>query len=117
VVVAVFGDDEDVEPAEGLGVAGEGAVGGGDEDAAQLFGVAGADLHDARIEGARGAVGAQNQLEARGQVQIEAAQRNGIKIGGGRSTNPCTGCLAGPEAISAAVRAAWSRRSGLRLSV
>ena len=46
---AVFGDDEDVEPAEGLGVAGECAVGGGDEDAAQLFGVAGADLHDARV--------------------------------------------------------------------
>ena len=84
VIAPSLGDDEDIEAAEGLGVAGECAVGGGDEDAAQLFGVAGADLHDARIEGAGGAVGAQNQFEARGQVEIEAAQRNGIKIGGGR---------------------------------
>ena len=81
---AVFGDDEDVEPAEGLGVAGECAVGGGNEDAAQLLGVACADLHDARVISAGGAVGAQNQFEARGQVQIVAAQRNGIKVGGGR---------------------------------
>ena len=80
----LFGDDEDVEAAEGLGVAGEGAVGGGDEDAAQLLGVAGADLDDARVEGAGGAVGAQNQLEARGQVEIVAAQGNGVEVGGGR---------------------------------
>jgi hypothetical protein len=32
-----FGDDEDVEPAEGLGVAGECAVRGSNEDAAQFF--------------------------------------------------------------------------------
>src|SRR5262249_44326398 len=39
----VFGDDEDAEPAERLGVAGECAVGCGYEDAAELFRVAGAD--------------------------------------------------------------------------
>ena len=115
---AVFGDDEDVEPAQRLRVAGESAVGSGDENPAQLFAVAGAHLHDARIEGARGAIGAQNQLEARGEVEIESAERHGIEIGAaGVSVNPCTGCLAGPEAMSAAVRAACSRRSGLRLSV
>ncbi len=79
---AFLGDDEDVEPAKGLGVAGEGAVGGGDQDAAQLFGVACPHLDDARVVGAGGAVGAQNQLQPRGQVQIEAAQRNRIEIGG-----------------------------------
>ncbi len=55
---AVLGDDEDVEAGKGLGVGGEGAVGGGDEDAAEFVGVAGADLDDARIEGAGGFVGA-----------------------------------------------------------
>ena len=80
---AFLGDDEDVEAAEGLGVAGEGAVGGGDEDAAEFLGVAGADLDDARVEGAGGAVGAEDELEAGGEVEIEAAERNGIEIGGG----------------------------------
>src|SRR5580698_5582856 len=32
VARGVFGDDEDVQAREGLGVGGEGAVGGGDED-------------------------------------------------------------------------------------
>ena len=41
-------------------------------------------LHDARIEGARGAIRSQNQFEPRGQVQIVAAQRDGVKIGGRR---------------------------------
>ena len=82
--VCVFlGDDEDVQPAERLGVAGESAVRGGDEDAAQLLGVAGPDLHNAWIEGACGPVGSQDQFQPRGQVQIVAAQRNGIEIGYG----------------------------------
>jgi hypothetical protein len=55
---AVFGDDEDIEAGEGLGIGGEGSVGGGDEDAAEFVGVAGADLDDAGIEGAGGFVGA-----------------------------------------------------------
>ena len=83
-VGAIFGDDEDVEAAEGLGVAGEGAVGGGDEDAAQLVAVAGADLHDARIEGAGGAVGAQDQFEPGGEVEVESAEGHGVEIGGRR---------------------------------
>ncbi len=92
---AVFGDDEDVEAAEGLGVAGEGAVGGGDEDAAQLFAVAGAHLHDARIVGAGGAVGAQDQLEARGEVEVEAAERHGVEIGRGGLGESLHGLLRG----------------------
>jgi hypothetical protein len=47
VIGAVLGDDEDVEAAEGLGVGGECAVGCGDEDAAEFFVEAGADLDDA----------------------------------------------------------------------
>jgi hypothetical protein len=117
VIGAFFGDDEDVEAAEGLGVAGEGAVGGGDEDAAEFLRVAGADLDDAVVKGAGGAVGAQDQFEAGGQVEIESAEGNGIEVGDGGFVNPWTVCLAGPEAMRAAVRAAWSRRSGLRLSV
>ena len=95
-----------------------GAVGGGDEDAPQLLGVAGPHLDDAGIEGARGAVGAENQIEARGQIEIEAAEGNRVEIGGGRLDESLHGLSwPGPEAMSAAVRAAWSRRSGLRLSV
>ena len=51
----ILGDDEDVEAGQGLGVGGEGAVGGGDEDAAQLVVESGADLGDARVEVAGGA--------------------------------------------------------------
>ena len=38
------------------------------------------------VEGAGGAVGAQDQLEARGEVEIESAERNGIEIGARVST-------------------------------
>ena len=58
VLIAVFGDDKNVEAGEGLSVGGEGSVGGSDEDAAEFVGVAGADLDNARIEGACGFVGA-----------------------------------------------------------
>ena len=50
----ILGDDEDVEAGEGLGVGREGAVGGGDEDAAELVREAGADLGDAGVVGAGG---------------------------------------------------------------
>ena len=71
----VFGDDEDVEAGEGLGVGGEGAVGCGDEDAAEFVGVAGADLDDARVEGAGGAVGALDELELGGDVGVGGRPR------------------------------------------
>jgi len=47
----LLGDDEDVEAAKGLGIAGKGSVAGGDEDAAQLLRIAGPDLDNAGIEG------------------------------------------------------------------
>src|ERR1035438_3241212 len=78
-----FGDDEDVEAAEGLGVAGECAVASGDEDALQFFAIAGADLDDAGVIGACGPVGAQDQLQAGGEIEIEAAEGNGGEIGHG----------------------------------
>ena len=52
----------------------------GDEDPPQLFAIAGAHLHNARIVGARSTVGAQDQLEARGEIQVESAERHGIEI-------------------------------------
>ena len=45
-VYAVLRDDEDVQPRERLGVAGEGAVGGCDQDAAKFVVEAGAHLGD-----------------------------------------------------------------------
>ena len=62
VAAGVLGDDEDVEAGERLGVRGEGAVGCGDEDAAELVVESGADLGDAAVEGAGGVVGALDQL-------------------------------------------------------
>ncbi len=50
VLRSVAGDDEDVEAGQRLRVAGEGAIGGGDENAAKLVVVAGAHLHDARVD-------------------------------------------------------------------
>ena len=83
-VLVVFRDDKDVEPAERLRIRGESAVRGGDENAPQLFAVAGAHLDDVRAEGACGAVGALDQFEARGQIEIKAAERHRVKIGQGR---------------------------------
>ncbi len=80
-VLVVFGDDEDVEPAEGLGVGGEGAVGTGDEDAAKFFAVAGAHLNDVGVEGAGGAVGALDQVEAGSQIEVESTQWDGVEVG------------------------------------
>ena len=57
-VHAVLGDHEDVEACQGLCVAREGAVGGRDEDAAELVVEACADLRDAWVVGAGGLVGA-----------------------------------------------------------
>ena len=62
----------------------KGAVRGGDEDATQLLAVAGANLHDARIECTRCAIGAQNQLKARSQIEIESAQWHRVEIGAWR---------------------------------
>ena len=45
----------------------------GDENPPQLLAVAGAHLHDARIVRPGGAIGAQDQLEARGEVEVESA--------------------------------------------
>ena len=81
-VLIVFGDDEDVEPAERLGVGGVGAIGADNEDATQLFTVAGADLMYMRAESASGAVGALDEVEAGGEVEVIAAEGNGIEVGG-----------------------------------
>src|SRR5947209_8431533 len=55
-VRAVFCDDEDVEARERLGVAGEGSVGGSDEDAAEFIVEACANLGDAGVIGSSGLV-------------------------------------------------------------
>jgi hypothetical protein len=95
VFCVVFGDDEDVEPAERLRVRGEGAVGCGDEDAAQLFAVAGADLDHmrARRRGRRGRRA--DQVEPGGEVEVEAAERNGVEIGQRASWKPWTAAWPG----------------------
>jgi hypothetical protein len=77
----VLGDDEDVEAGERLSVGGEGAVGGGDEDAAQLVVEAGADLGDARVEGAGGLVGALDQGELGGDFGVGGGAGDGVKGG------------------------------------
>ena len=69
-----------IQPAQRLRVAGKRAVRRGNQNAPQLLAVARPHLHDARIEGARRAVGAQNQLQPRRQIEVESAQRNGIEI-------------------------------------
>ena len=71
---SVFGDDAHVKRHSGCVSLAKCAVGGRDENAPQLLAVAGAHLHDARIVGAGGAIGAQNQLETRGEVEVEAAE-------------------------------------------
>ena len=76
----VLGDDKHIQPAQRLRVAGKGAVAGGNQNAPQLLAVAGAHLHNARVVGACGAVGTQNQFQPRGQVQVEPAQRHRIQV-------------------------------------
>ena len=78
----VFGDDEDVEAGEGLGVGGEGAVGGGDEDAAELVVEAGADLGDARVVGAGCGVGALDEGELGGDLGVGGGSGDGVEGGG-----------------------------------
>ena len=79
VAAGVLGDDEDVEAGERLGVGGEGAVGGGDEDAAQLVVEAGADLGDARVEVAGGLVGALDELELGGDFGVGGGAGDGVE--------------------------------------
>ena len=117
-VRAILRDDEDVEAGERLRVGGEGAVGCGDQDAAHLVGEAGANLHDARIGGARRAIGTQQQVELGCDVRRRPPARARDRgPAAARSRKPVTGSFAGPLAISAAVRAARSRRSAERSSV
>jgi hypothetical protein len=47
------------------------------------------------IEGAGGAIGAQDQLEARGEVEVESAQRNGVEVGDGRFDKALHGLFRG----------------------
>ena len=79
VACGVLGDDEDVEAGEGLGVGGEGAVGGGDEDAAQLVGEAGADLGDAGVVGAGSGVGALDEGELGGDLGVGGGAGDGVE--------------------------------------
>ncbi len=78
-VGGVLRNDEDVEARERLGVGGEGAVGGGDEDAAQLVGEAGADLGDARVVGAGGGVGTLDEGELGGDLGVGGGAGDGIE--------------------------------------
>jgi hypothetical protein len=77
----VLGDDEDVEAGEGLCIGGEGAVGGGDEDAAQLVVEAGADLGDAGVEVAGGAVGALDERQLGGDLGVGGGSGDGVEGG------------------------------------
>ena len=79
-VLVVFGDDEDVETAQRLGVRGKSAVGRGDQDAAKFFAVAGANLDDIRTEGAGGSIGSLDEVETGGQVEIKTAERDGVEV-------------------------------------
>ena len=80
-VRAVLRDDEDVEAGERLGVAGEGAVGCGDEDAAELVVEAGADLGDAGVVGAGGFVGALDEGEFGGDLGVAGGAGDGVERG------------------------------------
>ncbi len=82
VPCAVLGDDEDVEAGERLGVGGEGAVGGGDQDAAELVVEAGANLGDAGVEGAGGLVGALDQRELGGDLGVGCCAGDGVEAVG-----------------------------------
>ena len=79
-VLRIAGEDEDIHAGEGLGVGGEGTVGAGDENAAELVGEAGADLHDARIEGAGSNVGAADEGEFGGDVGVGGGACDGVKL-------------------------------------
>jgi hypothetical protein len=103
-VDGIFGDDEDVEARERLGVRGEGAVGGGDEDAAQLVVDAAADLRDAGVEVAGGLVGAFDEFELGGDLGVGAD--HGIERGR---------CAPVREALHAlGLRAVGDERGGAR---
>ena len=86
VLRSVAGDDVTVQAGQRLRVVGEGAIGGRDENVAQLVVVAGAHLHDARVIGPRGAVRAHHQFQLGGDPRIG--------IGGGDGVEACFGRLA-----------------------
>ncbi len=77
----ILRDDEDVEAGEGLCVGGEGSVGCGDEDAAQLVVEAGADLGDAGVEVAGGTVGALDEEQFCGDLGIGGCPGDGVEGG------------------------------------
>ena len=79
VARGVFGDDEDVEAGERLGVGGEGPVGAGDENAAELVGEAGTDLGDAGVVGAGGDVGALDEGEFLGDLGVGGGSGDGVE--------------------------------------
>ena len=78
----ILGDDGDVEAGEGLGVRGVGAVGGGDEDAAELVVDGDADLGDARIVVAGSFVGALDEGELVGDLGVGGDAGDGVERGG-----------------------------------
>ena len=79
VAGGILGDDEDVEARERLRIAGEGAVGCSDEDAAKLVGEAGADLGDARVVGAGGCIGALDEGELGGDLGVGSGSGDGVE--------------------------------------
>ncbi len=81
VLRSIARDDVAIEAGKRLGVAGEGAIGGGDKNMAQFVVVAGAHLHDARVICAGRAIGAHNQFQFGGDTRIG--------VGGGNRVEAC----------------------------
>lgn len=78
---AVLCDDGDVEACKGLSVTGEGAVGCGDEDAAEFVVEACADLGDAGVVGAGSLVGALDEGELGGDFGIAGGPGDRVECG------------------------------------
>src|SRR6202789_2196335 len=98
-------DDGDVEARERLRVAGVGAVGGCDEDAAQLVVDAGADLRNAWVVIAGGLVGALDELELVGDLSVGGDAGDGIERG-------CANLVKAMHALG--LRAVSDERGGTR---
>jgi len=78
-LVAVFRQHKDAEPRQRLRIAGKGAIGGSDQNPAQLIRIAGAHLRNARIISAGSAIGAHHQIELGREIVVEVDGRSGVE--------------------------------------